>query len=335
MRRPDRYLRSGRLPFTGRSCRIGAASIPAAAAAAAPVATHKPGRAGPLTFKPIPPNQLDTLIVPNGYDSSVVIRWGDPVVPGAPAFDLAEQTAQRQSQQFGYNNDFVGVLPFGGRDDRALLVVNHEYTNEELMFPGFTSLDALSVERLRVAMAAHGLSVVEIHRVGHTGRWRPAGGRYNRRITALATPFRLTGPAAGSPLLRTAADPKGTTVIGTLNNCSGGVTPWGTVLSGEENFNQYFVGGDQAPETLKPSLTRYGDPHHRPLSEPVAQVGAGAGALRPGQAPERGAPVRLDRRGRPVRPALGAAQAHRAGPAQARGRQRHRGEERARGRVHG
>jgi hypothetical protein len=74
----------------------------------------------------------------------------------------------------------------------------------------------------------------------------------------LETPFRLDGPAAGSPLLRTAADPRGTTVIGTLNNCAGGVTPWGTVLSGEENFNQYFVGGDQAPEALKPRLARYG-----------------------------------------------------------------------------
>jgi secreted PhoX family phosphatase len=238
------------------------ASAAPAPALAAPV-TYKPGRpgrAGPLTFRPIPPNTLDNLVIPNGYDHAVVIRWGDPVVPGAPEFDLARQTAAAQSKQFGYNNDFVGVLPFGD-GDRALLVVNHEYTNEELIFPGFTGLDALTVEQLEVAMAAHGLSVVELERVGRTGQWAVATGRrlrYNRRITALATPFRFTGPAAGSALLRTAADPKGTTPIGTLNNCSGGVTPWGTVLSGEENFNQYFVGGDQAPAALKPSLARYG-----------------------------------------------------------------------------
>ncbi|MFD2763739.1 PhoX family protein [Micromonospora eburnea] len=240
----------------------------AALAAAAPAAPAVPGAAAPnggvgsgaLTFKPIPPNRLDTLVVPNGYDHAVVIKWGDPVVPGAPAFELHGQTAAAQAMQFGYNNDFVGVLPIDRK--RALLVVNHEYTNEDLMFPGFTGLDALSVEQIRVAMAAHGMSVVELERVESTGQWRPVrnGRKYNRRVTALATKFELTGPAAGSAWLCTAADPKGRTVVGTLNNCAGGVTPWGTVLSGEENFNQYFVGGDGAPEVLKPKLARYGIP---------------------------------------------------------------------------
>ncbi|WP_446217911.1 PhoX family protein [Micromonospora sp. IBHARD004] len=229
----------------------------AAEAAAAPVGVGS----GALTFKPIPPNKLDALVVPNGYDHAVVIKWGDAVVPGAPAFGVHAQTAAAQAMQFGYNNDFVGVLPIDRK--RALLVVNHEYTNEDLMFPGFTGIDALSVEQLRIAMAAHGMSVVELERADGTGRWRPVDhGRrpYNRRVTALATKFEVTGPAAGSAWLRTAADPKGRTVIGTLNNCSGGVTPWGTVLSGEENFNQYFVGGDGAPEELKPKLARYGIP---------------------------------------------------------------------------
>ncbi|MCO8275420.1 PhoX family phosphatase [Actinoplanes sp. TRM 88003] len=239
------------------------AAVPATAAPA-PVAAGpapKPGKAGKISFKAIPPNTLDNLVVPNGYDSAVVIRWGDPVVAGAPEFDLGRQTAKRQSQQFGYNNDFVGVLPFGNSNDRALLVVNHEYTNENLMFPGFTSLDALSVEQIKIAMAAHGMSVVEIERVGRTGQWKPVESRrlpYNKRITALETVFKLTGPVAGTPAVKTKADPKGQWVIGTLNNCAGGVTPWGTVLSGEENFNQYFVGGDGVTEADKPKLNRYG-----------------------------------------------------------------------------
>ncbi|MCW6004774.1 PhoX family phosphatase [Micromonospora sp. CPCC 205371] len=240
-----------------------ALAVEAAAGGAAPdTDALKPARfSGALTFKPIPPNKLDTFVVPNGYDHAVLIRWGDRVEPGAPEFDLHNQTAAAQSKQFGYNNDFVAVLPVDKRGRRALLVVNHEYTNENLMFPGFTTMDALSVEQLKIAIAAHGLSVVEIERVGDTGEWTPVskGPRpYNRRITALSTRFEFTGPAAGSAWLKTAADPRGKVAIGTLNNCAGGVTPWGTVLSGEENFNQYFVGGDGAPEALKPKLARYG-----------------------------------------------------------------------------
>ena len=236
---------------------LGAGGVGVAAAGPAAAA---PARPGALTFQPVPPNKLDAVVVPAGYEYAVVIRWGDPVLPGAPEFDLDRQTAQRQSMQFGYNNDYLGVLPLGHDGRRALLVSNHEYTNEELMFRGYTGPDALTVEQVRVTMAAHGMSVVEIERVGRTGRWRPARGRrpYNRRFTMLATPFRVDGPAAGSALLRTAADPAGRTVIGTLNNCSGGVTPWGTVLSGEENFHQYFVGGDQVPAADKPRLARYG-----------------------------------------------------------------------------
>ncbi|MGY0232851.1 PhoX family protein [Longispora urticae] len=215
-----------------------------------------------LTFKAIPPNKIDAVIVPNGYDHSVVIKWGDAVERDAPKFDARHQTPEAQAKQFGYNNDFVAVLPLDKRGKRALLVCNHEYTNEELMFYGYAGPDTMTVDQIKIAMAAHGMSVVELERNDGEGQWRLAnpktGLHYNRRITTSGTKFELTGPAAGSAFLRTAADPTGRVVIGTQNNCAGGVTPWGTVLSGEENFNQYFVGGDGAPEAAKPALKRYG-----------------------------------------------------------------------------
>ncbi len=97
---------------------------------------------------------------------------------------------------------------------------------------------------------AHGMSVVQIERAGRTGRWvlSEDRGRYNRRIIA-TTPFAFTGPARGSDLLKTAVDPAGTTPLGTLSNCAGEVTPWGTVLLGEENVDVYFsaAGGFPAP----------------------------------------------------------------------------------------
>ena len=216
-----------------------------------------PGRNG-LNFTPVPPNREDALIVADGYESAVVVRWGDPVLPDAPEFDFDNQTADAQSKQFGYNCDFVTFFPIDR--NRGLLWVNHEYTDETMMFRGYSNGDAATEEQIRIALAAHGGSVVELRRVGGSGRWElvtEGRRRYNRRITAL-TPMRFSGPAAGGDLLKTAADPTGRRVLGMLNNCAGGVTPWGTVLTCEENFNQYFVGGDAVPEERKPYLSRYG-----------------------------------------------------------------------------
>nr|WP_033409588.1 PhoX family phosphatase [Nonomuraea coxensis] len=233
-------------------------------AGAAPAFADRPGGPGNapapkggLAFTPVAPNTEDALTIPAGYRSSVVVRWGDPVLPDAPAFDFDHQTAEAQGKQFGYNCDYVTLLPLGR--DRALLWVNHEYTDESLMFRGYTGGAAATEEQIRIALAAHGGSVVEVERAGGTGEWKlvtKGRRRYNRRITA-QTPMRFSGPAAGSDLLRTAADPKGINPVGMLNNCAGGTTPWGTVLTAEENIDQYFVNGDKVPEAQRPYIARY------------------------------------------------------------------------------
>ncbi len=230
-----------------------------------PTAASTSSSAAPAELEPLPgmnfaavaPNSEDAVVIPDGYRQGVVISWGDPVLPGAPAFDVANQTAAAQRGQFGFNNDFAGLLPIEGSPNRFLLVVNHEYTTEQFMHPGYDA-DAPTKDQFDIGVAAHGLTVVEVERTADG--LKPVMGRYNRRITA-DSPFTLTGPAAGTDFVKTAADPTGRTVLGTVNNCAGGVTPWGTVLSGEENFNSYFgaPAGAPAPGPVDADrLDRYG-----------------------------------------------------------------------------
>ncbi|MFF3740705.1 PhoX family protein [Streptomyces sp. NPDC002566] len=223
---------------------------PAAAATreAAAQGTYGKGKAARgLRYSAVAPNTVDAVVVPDGYRQNVVIRWGEPILRGAPAFDPEKQTAEAQAGQFGYNNDFLSLLPLPGERGRQLLVANHEYTDEILMFRGYDAANPTR-EQAEIAWAAHGLSAVVVEEDRRTGRLTAVPRHpLNRRVTA-TTEFRITGPAAGSPLLRTSADPTGRKVLGTLNNCSGGTTPWGTTLHGEENFNQYFANSGRATD---------------------------------------------------------------------------------------
>lgn len=197
-----------------------------------------------LRYTSVAPNTTDAVVVPDGYRQNVVIRWGEPILRGAPAFDPENQTAAAQAGQFGYNNDFLALLPLPGERGRQLLVANHEYTDEILMFRGYDAAKPTR-QQVEVAWAAHGLSAVVVQEDRRTGKLSAVTRHHlNRRVTATSE-FRLTGPAAGSALLKTSADPTGRKVLGTLNNCSGGTTPWGTTLHGEENFNQYFANGSR------------------------------------------------------------------------------------------
>ncbi|MGQ0575804.1 MAG: PhoX family protein [Pseudonocardia sp.] len=214
------------------------------------------GEPAGLRYEPVAPNTADAVTVAPGYRHEVVIRWGDPVLPGAPAFDFDNQTAQAQAAQFGYNNDFIGLVALPGESgERYLMFVNHEYTTEPLMFRGYDPANPTD-EQIRIGLAAHGLSLVVVERDAATGRITAVVDERNRRWTG-SSPFVLDGPAAGSPWLQTSADPAGRTVLGTLNNCSGGVTPWGTFLSGEENVDNYFAGSPADPVAAE-RAARYG-----------------------------------------------------------------------------
>ncbi len=197
-----------------------------------------------------------------GYTARVLIGWGDPVVADAPAFDPRALNADGQARQFGYNNDFVAYMPLprgSQASDHGLLCVNNEYTDSQLMWPGISNFKAAAEivdrEQAGVEMQAHGHSVIEIRRNGKGWEVVPDS-PHARRITA-TTPMRVSGPAAGDPRLRTSADPTATKAEGTINNCGGGKTPWGTVLICEENFHYYF-GGDVGASGQAEHHGRYG-----------------------------------------------------------------------------
>ncbi|MDH5539198.1 MAG: PhoX family phosphatase [Rhizobacter sp.] len=199
---------------------------------------------GPLLgFKSVPADNTDKLVVPEGYVADIIAAWGEPIglAGNMPAFRFdGSNSAADQAVQMGMHHDGIHYYPLDG-SRRGLLAMNHEYTDDGLLHTD--GMKTWSAEKTRKSQAAHGVAVVEVEYQGD--RWqmvRPS--RYAKRHTA-ATPFAVQGPAAGHALMKTAADPGGRLVLGTLNNCASGKTPWGTYLSGEENFAFYFKAGDQ------------------------------------------------------------------------------------------
>ncbi|WP_428827761.1 PhoX family protein [Azonexus sp. IMCC34842] len=254
------------------------------AAAAAPVVG--------IGFEPVPASLApvaDVVTVPAGYTAKLLVAWGDPIMPGGVAFKSdASNTAAEQMKQYGMHTDGMHFFPFPSRgqilSDRGILCANNEYTHEEVLFPaGQTGSDVLgagyTIEKCRKSQSAHGVSVTEIRRVN--GKWTVVPGSvYGRRITA-NTPMRVAGPAAGHALMKTSEynvtptgsvatgkSTDGTTANGTVNNCANGVTPWGTYLTCEENWNGNFG----ATAALPNATTEAGKLYNR---YGVAAAGAG------------------------------------------------------------
>jgi secreted PhoX family phosphatase len=231
------------------------AGIPFAGCAATPGPAGAPAKPATPGFVPVAPSKADAIVVPEGYEAYVLYAWGDPVSAG-PAFRQdASNTAADQAEQAGMHHDalhyFAMVEGSALSSTHGLLVVNHEYTDDGLLHAD--GMRTWTAEKVAKSQAAHGVSVVEARVDG--GRWtivRPS--RYARRVTG-TTPIRVSGPAAGDAAMRTRDDASGRVVLGTINNCAHGVTPWGTYLACEENFNGYFV---NASGNVPSEQQRYG-----------------------------------------------------------------------------
>ena len=233
--------------------------MPFAGCSSVPAGMSPGGKPAAPGFKAVAVSTADTVVVPEGYETYVLYAWGDPISDG-PAFKQdASNSAAEQEQQAGMHHDAIHYFPIvtgaagasGVSSEHGLLVINHEYTDDGLLHPdGMKTWTAAKVQK---AQAATGVSVIEVRKVGD--RWtvvRPSA--FARRITA-STPIALSGPAARDAALKTRDDASGRIVLGTVNNCAYGYTPWGTYLACEENFNGYFV---NASGNIPPAQRRVG-----------------------------------------------------------------------------
>lgn len=220
---------------------------------------------GEIGFTSVPPNvvpMVDKITVPDGYDVKVLVSWGDSLNK-KPNWDTAgAMTKAIQEHCYGAHTDGMHYFPFPGPlgNKRGLLVTNSEYCDPGLVCNTTSYATAtITQDMVDAQLAAHGVNVVTIGKQffgKDKGEWEiERQSPFNRRITGY-TPCKISGPAAGHALLQTAADPSGTEVLGTLNNCSMGHTPWGTYLACEENFNGYF--GANGTFTQTTMEKRYG-----------------------------------------------------------------------------
>lgn len=250
-------LIASRRAFLGGLAGLPLINLAACATSPAPGAAHA---ARTVNFAPVAATNADTVTVPLGYNWRTLIAWGDPLFDTASApLDLNALTRAEQELRFGVHNDMLALFaaeyafPPPADQDRMLLCVNHEYASAELAFPALTQPQQFTPAHIESFLAAVGVSVVEIERAG--GQWRVVtnsapGQGHNRRITAFS-PMRFTGPAANHAWIAAGAAgfnaaepgaPGGAVSCGTQSNCAGGLTPWGTYLTAEENFDGSFAG---------------------------------------------------------------------------------------------
>ncbi|WP_432731419.1 PhoX family protein [Variovorax sp. W6] len=215
----------------------------------------RPGEA--LGFTGVPASLRDGVVVPPEYEWQLLYPWGAPtgIAGRMPSFAPdAGNSAEDQAAQAGMHHDGMHFFALDTAGDRGLLVMNHEYTDEQLLHTD--GVKEWTAAKVRKSLHAMGVSVIEIRR-GDKGWQQVLPSPFARRVHG-NTPMRIAGPAAGTQLMRTAANPAGDAVFGTFANCAMGVTPWGTYLTCEENFHGYFGGPKEAARNATPAQRRYG-----------------------------------------------------------------------------
>lgn len=237
----------------------------------APAPTPTPEKL--LSFTAVGKSLLDTVVVPTGYTASIIYALGDPLAASTAAYknDGTDTDYENRAGDHHDGMEWFGLSADGKASttatERGLLGVNHEATTDEKLSSFFLHTNGGATTLPRPASevdketAIHGVSFVEVRKVA--GKWEYVkDSAMNRRITCL-TEVEMSGPARGNALMVTKYSATGTKGRGTLNNCGTGKSPWGSFLTGEENFAGYFTRGatdDTARNNDKSvaSLKRYG-----------------------------------------------------------------------------
>jgi secreted PhoX family phosphatase len=242
------------------------AAVPASAPAPAPAETL-------LGFGAVAKSLADTVSVPAGYSASVIYALGDPLSASTPAYknDGTDSDFDNRAGDHHDGMEWFGLNASGRPSltstERGLLAMNHEATTDEklssffLHASGGTSTLPRPAAEVDKEVAIHGVSVVEIKKAAD--KWAYVkDSAFNFRLTPLSD-IEIAGPARGNALLVTKYSANATRTRGTLNNCGTGKTPWGSFLTGEENWAGYFTrsGTDDAARGSDKSvaaLKRYG-----------------------------------------------------------------------------
>ena len=161
-------------------------------------------------LKGIAPGAKDELTLADGLSYDIISKWGDPL---------------SENLKFGYNNDYLAYLPQGPKE--GLLWVNHEYVNP-ILCSGYDPAKARLRAQIESEMEEVGGSLIKLKK---DKKWQIVHGHpSNDRLTgSQKIPFEWQERVGNA-----------TEATGTLANCSGGVTPWGTILTCEENYDFFY-----------------------------------------------------------------------------------------------
>ncbi|QAU35449.1 PhoX family phosphatase [Janthinobacterium sp. 17J80-10] len=226
-----------------------------------------------LGFSAVGKSLADSVVVPAGYTASVIFALGDPLAAATPAYknDGTDTDFENRAGDHHDGMEWFGLSAAGTPSltatDRGLLGMNHEATTDETKASFFLHANGGTATLPRPAaevdkeIPIHGVAIVEVKKTGAAWAY-VSDSTFNRRVTPL-TVVEISGPVRSNALMVTKYSSTGTTTRGTINNCGTGKTPWGTLVTGEENWNGYFTRGaaDNAArgnDKSVTSLNRYG-----------------------------------------------------------------------------